>query len=399
MKNVAVSCSLLAGIAFPMLARAQVDPAPNQQPVDTESTNASYRIEGDDVVLDFTARDSVSLEALTELCSKVTGYAFEFNERDLADRGMRRVGTQRVPKAKFFSFYQDVLRRSELALLPNRASQGKGITPSYSLRSTLGGNGRPGAMKTEAPFIPASELESHRFDSALLFTTSIQLAHANAQDATNSLQVYFTDPMLESVRAVATSNAVLLTGFGSNLAQVADLVRMIDVEPQPVDRKSIVIPLHHALASDVAGIVEDQFRGVLRAPQPTPIPESPSLGVTANSLSNSLVVTGTRDAIAFAEALTKQLDVAPEDPLDTAVVAMKNAAAQEIAVTLNAFFVEKSHTVIGKEKDGDPIYAPSESRVFIVPDSRTNSLVVRAPKSRHEAILGLIQALDRPSAK
>jgi len=118
---------------------------------------------------------------------------------------------------------------------------------------------------------------------------------------------------------------------------------------------------------------------------------SPNNTVTAFPSNNVLVVTDYAENVARIARIIESVDVAQGDVV---VLELQHAAAIDLAATLNRLMNDGTSTAGGAANGAD-----ASQRVQIVPDARTNSLLVRAENpSRISALRQLVASLDRPGA-
>ncbi len=117
---------------------------------------------------------------------------------------------------------------------------------------------------------------------------------------------------------------------------------------------------------------------------------SPNNTVTAFPANNALVVTDYADNLARIARIIESVDV-PQGDLQ--VIELRHAAAADLAETVSQLLNE---TGLGKAAGAQ---VDASQRVTVVPESRTNSLLVRADNpARITAVRQLVAALDRPGA-
>lgn len=117
---------------------------------------------------------------------------------------------------------------------------------------------------------------------------------------------------------------------------------------------------------------------------------SPNNTVSAFPSNNVLVVTDYAENIARIARIIESVDVPQGDVL---VVELKHAAAVDLANTLNRLLSENSN-VGGANIPTDP-----SQRVHIIPEPRTNALLIRSDNpAQIRSVRQLITSLDRPGA-
>jgi general secretion pathway protein D len=114
---------------------------------------------------------------------------------------------------------------------------------------------------------------------------------------------------------------------------------------------------------------------------------SPNNTINANPGSNSLVITDYADNLRRLSRIIAALDAPATADMD--VLPIKHAVATDIAVMVNRLL----------DQGGTPGAATDPSRVSLLADSRTNSVIIRAPSSARASLAkSLIAKLDQPTA-
>jgi len=181
----------------------------------------------DRLSIQFDEADGTPLEEFIKLAELQTGLQLTYNSGDTRDVRLRFLGAKEVPRAEFWSYFQSVLKAYDFVVVPYG-----GDASFFAIRRSSGnavGGSKPGYIKSQAKIVDSDQLDAYRDQTGLVLTTSFALEHVNVQEATNMLQTYFTDPMLESVRAVTNSNSLVATGFAPTLCGIKGLLTQIDV--------------------------------------------------------------------------------------------------------------------------------------------------------------------------
>lgn len=269
---------------------------------------STIQLVGDHVVLHGGADDGLPLETMVRFVSEQTGISFSFEPLTVQAVRVHLVGNQKEHKDRLFELFQNHLRSKLMTLVPLQRGPLEEVR-SFALYSMAGGadNRRPGVLKTTAIVIPWEDVSRYAGYSAVLATTSVSLQHLNGQEAVNMLQSYFTDPMTESVRAVSSSNTVIMTGLIPTLATFRVLVEAID-KPPGVGVVTEVVTLKNVAA--------DEVQPVMAALDPVQtnsnLPTQPTISFVADARTNQLIVRGPEARVKAAVVLLAKLDVACE---------------------------------------------------------------------------------------
>ncbi len=390
MSRLLVRLAFLAPFLSSPIASAQADDPPEGPPLLTVLEH-SIRLEFDD-------ERGTTMAQFIEAAQEVLGKTFDYDRQTDGHVVVRCKGAMDVPKHEFWSAFQTVLRAHDYVVVPyGRIASPDGPpldaeTGLYAIRSLRSGQGgKPGYVKSQAPVVPREELARHEDDTGLVFTTTFRLEHVHCQDATNMLQTYFTDPMLESIRAVVASNTIVATGFASTLNGIDRLLRQIDVAPPPSPRTLARIPLRHAVAREilpiVAGLAAVEPTGARAGAPPALVAPPPRIELDPRT--NALLVLATADDLVRVRRTVEVLDVEIDEPgaattlADTRVRALAHAPADELAGTLTRWARESG----------------AAERIRFVPDVRTNSLLITCPADARDAVDALLAALDVPTGE
>ncbi|MBI4879532.1 MAG: hypothetical protein HY812_07730 [Planctomycetes bacterium] len=360
-----------------------------------ENVAAFATVEGDEIHIVFDAQDGTPIEQLLDFARAQLGYPLLWHPADVKDAMLRGHGTKVIPSESFFSYLQNVLRAHDYVLVPygtvafpgHPAPKGAatGILAVRNPNFTGAGGLKPGDIKSHAPVVSADMLDMYRDDGGIVLTTSFRLEHVSVQEAMNMLQSYFMDPMVESVRAVGTSNSLVATGFATSLVGIRDLLRLIDLPlPAQEDRQVARFELRHAAAVEAKSIVdglllpEPHPAAVQQGAAPLHLAREPGPRVQADARTNALVVVAGASDLARVEACLAQLDTPLAPNSRTQVVRLQLAQASNLAVTLRKWAED-----LGLER-----------QVSVVADQGSNSLLITASDSALERVLDLVKQLD-----
>jgi len=229
------------------------------------------------------------------------------------------------------------------------------------------------------------------------------------------------------------SNSLLIASSKANVRAVADLVRTLDTLPVGDAVVARIFPLQNADAGRIQSLVNGLFRqgeairrlpGTQRQGEPTTATGQALAGeiaIAVDARTNSLIVAGREEAVAFVEVLLADLDSEESVGwLEPAIVALEHADAVDLAELLNDILVdglEDSPAAAGLreqvgrlrmaakgEDPADPasrvdsdLFAPLTG-LTILPEANTNSLVVVASPANLAIVRELVSMLDVPSA-
>lgn len=197
----------------------------------------------------------------------------------------------------------------------------------------------------------------------------------------------------------ALSNALILSASKENFEMIDALLKKIDIEP-PVDSGVVeMIPLIHADANRVTALLEGLLSDGLYKPgmavagsdQLRAAREKVSLA--ADMRTNVLIVSASKENLAIIKEIIGRLD-SEEAPLmgDLRVVQLENADAVRLGPVIQQFFESKRQAEL--QVNSDLRIVP----LVVVPDSRTNTLLLAGGKEYFDAAEVMIDRLDGQGA-
>jgi general secretion pathway protein D len=155
-----------------------------------------------------------------------------------------------------------------------------------------------------------------------------QVYHLSYESAANLTAVL--RPLISpnnSIMANPGNNTLVITDYADNLRRLSKIIAALDA---PVGGGYDVVPIHYAIASDIAAMVT-------RLMEPAPGGDSGRVVVLADPRTNSVVVRAPSPAKAnLARSLIAKLDQATTEAGNVHVVYLKNADATKLAQTLRA---------------------------------------------------------------
>jgi len=198
------------------------------------------------------------------------------------------------------------------------------------------------------------------------------------------------------------SNRLIISSTADNLKAMAAIVDVLDRVPVAEGVVVRVKPLEHADASTVAATLQSVFEQGKRlaGDDEDKEPETVSgkalvhpLNIAADVRTNSLIMSGLEESVALAEAMLKQLDSkVPIELRDIRIIPLANAEAATLATTLQRMMdarVQRQQSL--GVKDADAL------RVIVVPDARSNSLIVGGSKDSFALVESIAGKLDGAS--
>ena len=255
-----------------------------------------------------------------------------------------------------------------------------------------------------------------------ILTQIFQLNHESANNLVPILRPLISPN--NTVNVNPGTNALVITDYADNLQRLGRIIAALDVANATGVE---VVPLKHALASDVVPMLQrllDTGAASSGAPAAGPSDATFKTMVMAEARSNSLIVRAANAArVALARSLIAQLD-RPSDTGPNAasgnihVVYLKNADATKLAATLRAAMSAQGNT----SNSTAPTSMPSTGNATnannasganasftagsqpstggqIQADPSTNSLIITVPEPQYRQLRAVIDKLDARRAQ
>ena len=218
-----------------------------------------------------------------------------------------------------------------------------------------------------------------------------------------------------TINANPSNSTLIITDYADNLARMGKIIAALD---QPATTDVEVVTLQHAIASDLATLVQRLSEGGAAGSVAGVPPSGGGVSVLADSRSNTLILRANNPArLAATRSLIERLDKpgagGPAGMIH--VVYLKNADATKLAAVLRAAFGGGGAGGGGTGASGistTPAGTPGASQGsavantpnaqsaqpstggFIQADPATNSLVITAATPLYRQIRGVIDQLD-----
>ena len=192
------------------------------------------------------------------------------------------------------------------------------------------------------------------------------------------------------------SNALIISASKENLGLISDLLKKVDVEPP--DETGIVrmYALKTADAQRVATMLENLVSqgfykpGVLIAGDSALVQAREKVAIAVDIRTNVLIVSASKENFAVLEEIIKQVDSTEDFSVlgDIRLFTLKNADATRLAPTLQQLFDAKRQAEVEAGSAGRML------PVSVIPDGRTNTLLVTGSREGLKAIEVMIKDLD-----
>ena len=251
-----------------------------------------------------------------------------------------------------------------------------------------------------------------------------QVFRLNYENANNLVPVL--RPLISpnnTINANPGNNTLVITDYADNLQRIGKIIAAMDT---PTSGDVEVIPLRHAVASDIATLVQRLTdSGGSPALAGGPAGSATAASILVDARSNSLLVRAPNPArMASIRALVDKLD----QPVQSAggagnvwVVYLKNADAVKLATVLRAAYSGGSGGASGSGGGASPLATPTFAGTtgsaspqattpvsasaspstggFVQADPATNSLIITAPEPVYRQLRAVIDQLDSRRAQ
>jgi type II secretion system protein D len=205
------------------------------------------------------------------------------------------------------------------------------------------------------------------------------LQNTTASEASNTLRSMFPKAGNEEERVVitpqATQNSILVSAPIVQFEQIAALVRQLDAAPKPEQANIQTVTLSAARAQEVATALK------------TALPQNIKIGITAVPRSNSLMLTGSPEAIKLAVEQIGKLDT--EKPKALTVFRrfpLEHTSSDDLSYTLRQMLSARPRG------DGEPTASVDYDRA-------SNTLMISASADAMPEVEKMIASLDVPPTR
>ncbi len=407
-----IRLTVLALLAAPAAAWVQQDVPPIQE-------------EGDFYILNFSEdlENALTLEDFVKLCQEATGRNFTYTPdtaKALKEHQVLMLGTKRIPKSDFYSFFQIQMVINEFICI----EVGPPRIRLIMIQGLAGGPRAGGAApKQKAIYVAPDDIQEYEDDPATLIHTTLYLPNTEVRQLSTSMRTMFTDQNTQNMIAVG-DHSVILTGFGSQVAALAKLLDLVDREsaipeaPQPVFD---VVPLEYAAAEDVGELIDQ----LIEAQQRTTVSQQGGQRrggegisgallsreiepkIIVDSRTNSLLIMALPDELPLIKDLIARLDVEVLEPeRNFHIYLVQHMNAVDLADVLDEFLSGAESLDNAAGRTGGRVggsgssgstggSARTSNEVVVVSDENANALLIAANKTRYEEVQELIRQLDR----
>ena len=190
-----------------------------------------------------------------------------------------------------------------------------------------------------------------------------------------------------TLQADDASSTLIVAARADSLPLIEEVLKQIDISDASGLSTVRIYPLKHADAASLQKIITDLYSGPRTAsarPADRPV-------ITLDDRSNSMIVSGNEKAFAIVDSLLAQLDQPMALELrDIRILPLAHSDAAQLATTLQRLMDQRV------TRQGSLGRSQAESlRVLIIPETRSNSLLVGGSKDAFELVESLAAKLDQ----
>ena len=244
------------------------------------------------------------------------------------------------------------------------------------------------------------------------------LKHANGQEVVAQIAGMLNTTLATPPVFFSRNNAVLVTDSITNLQKIETLLTQLD-KPQLDVIVTKIYSLKHAMAVDLV----NKLTALLRTPAAagaSPFRLSTGTSFTADERTNRVILMGSADQHDFFDKLIEQLDTNSDPNTKTDVVFLRHANAAEVSTLITQLITGQTtaanragnKTTNGAARVTTPTPAPTpagtaaagttqqngadefSNMVTVIPDVRSNSVVVSGTKDDLRLLHELIDKID-----
>ncbi|MDH3461368.1 MAG: type II secretion system secretin GspD [Burkholderiaceae bacterium] len=245
-----------------------------------------------------------------------------------------------------------------------------------------------------------------------ILTQIFRLNHENVNNLVAVLRPLISPN--NTINASPSNNTLVITDYADNLQRIAKIIAAMDT---PASGDVEVITLQHAVAADVAALVQKLTDS---SPAPGGLPGATAQTILVDARSNALIVRATNpERMANVKAVVAKLDQPQQGGGPTGniyVMYLKNADAVRLAEVLRGAFgggsgtstsgsVATASNVSAQAGANTAATAPVSASAsptsggFIQADPATNSLIITAPEPLYRQVRAMIEKLDTRRAQ
>ncbi len=229
-----------------------------------------------------------------------------------------------VPRLTAYQMLQSALRMQGFAIVESGGLLR--VVPEADAKLQGGRVGTAGALAADG----ARGVNAIAGSGDQIITQVYQLRNESASNLVAVLRPLIAPN--NTITAYPNNNSLVITDYATNLQRIARLIEVLD---NPAVNEVEILPLNHAIASDVASVLGRLLDDNARAGQGAQVDPGQRVLVFADPRSNSILVRGASAAkLMLARHLITRLDQPSVTPGNLHVVYLRNAEASRLAQVL-----------------------------------------------------------------
>ena len=233
----------------------------------------------------------------------------------------------------------------------------------------------------EARQMPGPDYNSGTPGDAVV-TEVVQISNVSATQLVPVLR-----PLMSTEAQLAAypqSNVLIMSDRASNVTRMLEIIQRID---QATANDVEMIPLQNAPASDVVQVLNSLMQADASGQNGAP------MKLVADERTNTILVSGDKGQRLHLRALVTQLDM-PLESGNTQVVYLRYAKSKDISDELKGYVTDLSKQGGGGKPATAPGAAGGNTDISVIPDERTNSLIITALPKLMRSIQDVLSKLD-----
>lgn len=327
------------------------------------------------------------------------------------------IGAHTIKERDLFDWLQSVLSYNGLILVPVGPSGPDGRQQWFCLDQNNA------MVKSKPVYVKEEDIFDYADRDGYYIVTTVTLKHISdtgrVRQALTTLST--ATGSLGRIQDVPGSRAIIIGDFAPIVAAMKRLIEYIDIENSTVEPRMEVVELEHAVASELGPIISDLIESsdqVQRQPrQQGQADEEPVPKIIPDDRLDALIIYATERYMKKILALIEKLDVSSRARGRLHFRALKHTDAEEMANLLEDLIdgadragtsarssSGSRRTTTGRAQPtpaagGQPGGAAfgssaAEGKPVIIPDPKSNSLIIHASPTQFASIDELIDKLD-----
>ncbi|MCA1931701.1 type II secretion system secretin GspD, partial [Rheinheimera sp.] len=221
-----------------------------------------------------------------------------------------------------------------------------------------------------------------------MVTRVVQVKNVSVRELAPLLRQFVDQSGGGSVVNYDPSNVIMMTGQAETVNRLVDIISRVD---KAGDQDLEIIKLSYASSAEVVRILENIYKNQGKSEQPEfLIPK-----IVADERTNSVIVSGERQARERVVALVQRLDAELESQGNTRVYYLKYAKAEELVKVLQGVSATIAAEAQGAATQAQGARASSRGRdVSIEAHAESNSLVITAQPDVLRSLEDVIRQVD-----